>query len=150
MRLEDEIGQKSFKSERQKGIVNLIYTTNWIISHQKEIFKDYGITYQQYNILRILRGQHPSPSTINTLKERMLDKMSDASRLVDRLVSKNLVIRQTNKNDKRAVDIIITDEGLKLLSKTDPVAEEMDSLLDSLSDEEVKILNDILDKARNQ
>ena len=85
MKLEKAIRQKGFQNEYQKAIINIIYTHNYLIGKMNPVFKQYGITRQQYNVLRILRGQHPDPATINLIKERMLDKMSDASRIAERL-----------------------------------------------------------------
>ncbi len=149
MRIEEEIGQKAFKSEAQKGIINLIYTTNWVISQQKRAFKSFDITYQQYNILRILKGQHPNASTINLLKDRMLDKMSDASRLVDRLVAKGLIEKKQNKLDRRAADIFITDKGIQLLKDAQPMVEKFSDILSGLTETEIEQLNDLLDKIRS-
>jgi DNA-binding MarR family transcriptional regulator len=148
MRLEDEIKQKEFKNEYQKSLVNIIYTFNWLDTKFKDFFKTYDLTSQQFNILRILRGQHPKPCTINLLKERMLDKMCDASRIVERLRVKNLLERTQCPNDRRSVDIIISDKGLKLLELIDNNIEPLHNTLNSLSPEEIKKLNDLLDKAR--
>ncbi|WP_207532251.1 MarR family winged helix-turn-helix transcriptional regulator [Desertivirga arenae] len=147
MDLEKEI-QSKFESDYQKVVVNVVYSYNWITSILKERLDDYQITLQQFNILRILRGQHPKPATINLLKERMLDKMSDASRIVDRLVQKGLVTRSVNQKDRRAVDIIISPEGLDILKKLDPVITPEDILRANLSESEVKHLNLLLDKLR--
>src|SRR6185437_9271918 len=105
MSLEEDIKQHKFKTEAHKAAVNIIYTFNWLDSKTRDFFKKYDLTPQQFNILRILRGQHPQPSTINLLKERMLDKMCDASRMVERLRLKNLLERHTCSNDRRSVDI---------------------------------------------
>jgi DNA-binding MarR family transcriptional regulator len=148
MRLEDEIKQKEFKNEYQKSIVNIIYTFNWIESKFKDFFKTFDLTHQQFNILRILRGQHPQPCTINLLKDRMLDKMCDASRIVERLRVKSLLERRPSPHDRRSVDIIISDKGLKLLELIDNNIEPIHNTFGSLSQEEVKKLNDLLDKAR--
>lgn len=147
MNLEKEI-QSKFESDYQKVVVNVVYTYNWITSILKERLDDHHITLQQFNILRILRGQHPKPATINLLKERMLDKMSDASRIVDRLVQKGLVTRSVNQKDRRAVDIIISEKGLEILKKLDPVITPDDVLRTNLSEEEVVSLNHLLDKMR--
>ena len=119
MELEKEISQKNFRSEQQKAMINLIYTYHWINNIARQDFIAYDITMQQFNILRILRGQFPNPSSINLLRERMLDKMCDASRMVDRLKQKELIERCVNKKDKRSVDIVISQKGLDLLSKID-------------------------------
>ncbi len=148
MRLEDEIKQKEFKNEYAKGLVNVIYTFNWVDAQTKDFLKKFDITTQQFNILRILRGQQPNPATINLLKERMLDKMCDASRMVDRLKSKSLVDRQVCEKDRRAVDIIITKKGLDLLSKIDKELPDYEKILQNLNSTEIKQLNHLLDKLR--
>ncbi len=148
MRLEDEIKQESFRNEFHKLAVNLIYTHSWLVSKIQAILSEFDITPQQFNILRILRGQHPSPASITLLKERMLDKMSDASRLVDRLIQKGLVERKVCTSDRRKVDVIITDKGLKLLEEIDKTNEETDSYLKNLTLNEAKKLNELLDKLR--
>lgn len=148
MRLEEEIKQKKFKSEHHKLMVNLIYTTNWLMSIHGPLMKQYGLTVQQYNILRILRGQYPNPCTVNLLKERMLDKMSDASRLVDRLLEKGLLERRTCENDRRRVDITITPAGLDLLKKVDEDENKLYTRMNMLSEEEASLVNDLLDKLR--
>lgn len=149
MKLEDAIQQrKPFSNPRQRMAVNLIYTSNWLISKQKEFFKGFDITVQQYNVLRILRGRHPEPISTSDIRGRMLDRMSDVSRIVDRLVKKDLVIRSTCKQDKRLVDVVITDKGLTLLTSIDDKWEEMDALTSTLSPDEVESVNDLLDKFR--
>jgi len=148
MRLEDEIKQKEFKSEYNKAIVNMIYTFNWMDAKSKSFFEPFGLTPQQFNILRILRGQYPKPATVNLLKERMLDKMCDASRIVERLRLKGLLERTTCQNDRRAVDIQISDSGLKLLGEIDARLDNFDNMLSQLSQEEVSKLNELLDKLR--
>ncbi len=148
MRLEEEIKQKKFKSEHHKVMINLIYTTNWLMSKHSPLMKQYGLTVQQYNILRILRGQYPNPCTVNLLKERMLDKMSDASRLVDRLLEKDLLERNICENDRRRVDITITQKGLDLLGKIDGDEDSFFNHMQAISSEEAKLLNDLLDRLR--
>ncbi|MGV3507753.1 MAG: MarR family winged helix-turn-helix transcriptional regulator [Sphingobacteriaceae bacterium] len=147
MELEKEI-QTKFENEYHKIVVNTLYTYGWINDLLKKRLSKNQITLQQFNILRILRGQHPGPATINLLKERMLDKMSDASRIVERLVQKGLVTRCINKKDRRAVDIQITDKGLDLLKKLDPVITPIDVLKSNLTESEAKQLNVLLDKLR--
>jgi len=118
-------------------------------SFSQSHFKKYGITGQQFNVLRILRGQHPKPATIKLLKERMLDKMSDTSRIVDRLLKKELVKKTICKGDRRLVDIIISERGKKILEKLDACNEQMDSVLKRLSVADAKKLNQLLDKIRS-
>lgn len=148
MKIEDEIQQKKFKDDYQKLVVNLLYTSNWMNAHFELLFKGSDITLQQYNVLRILRGQFPNPSSIKLIKERMLDRMSDASRIVDKLVAKKLVIRKQSDSDKRSVDVVISDIGLHLLQSLDVLDEKSKELLKSLSKAEITELNNLLDKLR--
>lgn len=148
MRLEDEIKQKSFKSEYLKLAVNILFTHGWLVSHQKKIFEVHDITTTQYNILRILRGQYPNPMSINLLKDRMLDKMSDTSRLVERLRVKGYLDRKVCPNDRRKSDVKITSEGLKALDELDYLDEEIKKSISTISEKEAKTLNDLLDKMR--
>ncbi len=148
MKIEEEIQQKQFKSEYHKAMVNIIFSYNWLIQHQIEVLKPFGITLQQYNILRILRGQYPKPSTIKLMKERMLDRMSDCSRIVEKLRAKDLVERHLCEKDRRNVDVLITKKGLNLLKKLDKIFEKYDKKLIALSDKELKTLNKLLDRMR--
>ena len=149
MTIEEEIKQNKFKSTHQKALLNLLFTANWIQNKQKELFEPFGITGQQYNILRILRGRHPQPIPAVEIKSRMLDKNSDVSRLLVRLTGKKLVKKNQCRNDKRASDICITESGLTLLNRLDPLINRADSQFINLSNQEVKHLSDLLDKARN-
>lgn len=146
--IEEEIKQPKFKSEFSKSIVNLMFTNGWIHQQQLSIFRPFGITTPQYNILRILRGQHPRPVTVNLLIERMLDKSSNASRIVDKLESKGLVERKQCLHDRRAVDVVISDEGLRLLSDIDYSMNQWEDRINNLSEEECRQLNRLLDKLR--
>jgi len=149
MKLEEEIGQKKFKSDIQKMLINIMYTSNWLQYKFSEILKKYEITIQQFNILRILRGQHPSPARMQLLQERMLDKMSNASRLVERLRKKNLVSRNICKNDRRAVDVKITESGLALLQELDSMELEWQKRFKKMDAKDITKLNLILDNLRN-
>jgi DNA-binding MarR family transcriptional regulator len=148
MRLEEEIKTKEFRNENHKVIVNLIYTFNWLDTKAKNFFKKYDLTPQQFNILRILRGQHPKPCTINLLKDRMLDKMCDASRIVERLRLKELLERKQSEDDRRSVDIMISQKGLELLEEIDKNIDNFNNIVSTLSKEEMVKLNQLLDKAR--
>jgi DNA-binding MarR family transcriptional regulator len=148
MRLEDEIKQESFRNEYHKLAVNILFTHGWLMNKIQQILSRFDLTPQQFNLLRILRGQYPSTASISLLKDRMLDKMSDASRLVDRLIQKGLVERKICESDRRKVDVVITKKGLKLLEKIDETDSEMDGYLQNLSESEAKKLNDLLDKLR--
>src|SRR4030067_3175061 len=132
MKLEEEIKQKKFRNEYHKLAVNIFYTHGWLINHHASFLKKRGITAAQYNILRILRGQYPNPATVKLLKERMLDKMSDASRLVEKLRSKGLVDRKINDKSRRNVDVLITQKGLDLLAEIDKKNSEFDQLIENL------------------
>ncbi|MEY3577192.1 MAG: hypothetical protein RL394_775 [Bacteroidota bacterium] len=148
MGLEKDIKQQHFTSENQKLIINLVYTNNWLTEKIRDFLSAEDITLQQFNILRILRGSHPQPLSTLTIRERMLDKMSDTSRIVDRLLLKGLVDKKTCPTDKRLVDISITEEGKKILAKIDMKEKEMTAIISNLSQEEMKMLNGLLDKMR--
>ena len=146
--LEEDIKQEKFKSQYSKAIINIIYTNGWLNQRHQEMFKKYGLTTPQFNILRILRGQYPKPSTVNLLIERMLDKSSNASRIVDRLEAKSLVVRKQCPTDRRAVDVFISEEGLDLLGKMDVEMEEWQEQIRALDEVECAQLNTLLDKIR--
>ena len=148
MSIESEIKQKKFRNEHQKAGINLIYTYNWVSDKMRFVFEQHDITSQQFNILRILRGAQEPLSTMQ-IRERMLDKMSDTSRIVDRLIKKSLVKKNVCRTDRRLVDITITKKGENLLQKLDRNDVEMDAALGNLSIEEAKTLNRLLDKVRN-
>lgn len=148
MEIEKEILSNKFENDHHKVIVNVIYTYGWITNLLKQRLNKHKITLQQYNVLRILRGQSPNAATINLLKERMLDKMSDASRIVERLVQKNMVQRSVNDKDRRAVDIRISAKGLEILDKLDKEMSSSDILKENISEEEANMLSGLLDKMR--
>lgn len=148
MKLEEEIKQEKFRNEWQKMSINITYTHFWLISQMNSLLKPFGLSIQQFNILRILRGQYPEPSTINLLKDRMLDKNSDASRLVKRLRTKELVNYCPCTADRRSVDIIISDKGLDLLKKIDSQNGDMDSFCQNMNEKEAQRINGLLDKLR--
>src|SRR6201986_4042915 len=148
MALENEINQKKFRTEYQKARINIIYTYNWLSEKINAIFDEWEITPQQFNILRILRGEGKPLSTLQ-IRPRMLDKMSDTSRIVDRLLKKGLVKKTLNGEDRRLVDVVITPKGKKLLERIDPFEDGADKIMANLSEEETKTLNGLLDKLRN-
>lgn len=148
MNIEEEIKQTAFRNAQQKAILNILFTSNWIQNKQKDFFEPYGITGQQYNILRILRGQHPNRISGAEIKSRMLDKNSDVSRLLDRLIGKKLVIKSQCPKDKRATDISISELGLSILLKLDAAIDMLDTQLISLSAEDASQLSSLLDKSR--
>ncbi|MGD1846267.1 MAG: MarR family winged helix-turn-helix transcriptional regulator [Salibacteraceae bacterium] len=148
MELEEAIKQKKFRSEHEKMMVNIIYTNGWLGGQQVHLFKPYGLSQQQYNILRILRGQHPDPASVSLLMDRMLDKMSNASRLVEKLRQKDLVSRQECKHDRRQVDVLITEKGLATLEEIDAQLEQVFEGMSTLTIEEAQEVNRLLDKLR--
>jgi DNA-binding MarR family transcriptional regulator len=148
MKIEDEIQQKKFRNEYQKSAINLMYTYGWLHNKQKKFFSGYNITPQQYNVLRILKGQYPDAISTSEIKSRMLDKNSDTSRIVDRLSTKGLIVKNTCTSDKRLVDVSISDRGFELISEIDIRALELDKLFSTLEIEEAAELNRILDKLR--
>ena len=147
MGIEKDIQQTNFRNEFQKMSINIIYTANWLNEKMGQILATEDITQQQYNILRILRGSECPLSTLK-IRERMLDKMSDTSRIVDRLIVKGLVEKTACIKDKRLVDIIVTKKGLQLLEKLDALNEQIDSILKGVSEKEATTMNQILDKLR--
>ena len=148
MRIDDEIQSTKFEDNYHKAVINVFYTDSWLSNVIRPYFEKHNLTNQQFNILRILRGQYPQPATVNLLKERMIDKMSDASRIVDRLVQKQLVTRCTNNKDRRAVDIRISDTGMAILEKMDVEFKAKDFLKKNLTEEEAGVLSNLLDKLR--
>jgi len=148
MNIEDEIQQVSFRNEYQKAGINLIYTFGWLNNKQKAFFMSFNITSQQYNVLRILKGQFPDAISTSDIKSRMLDKNSDVSRIVDRLSHKGFIYKNPCISDKRLVDVSITHLGLQLLSEIETQILDLDNLFSSLELEEAKELNRLLDKLR--
>jgi DNA-binding MarR family transcriptional regulator len=147
MKIEDEISQPKFRNGHQKAVINLIFTSNWLITRQQELLKPFGITAQQFNILRILKGQNSQSISATSIKSRMLDKNSDVSRLLDRLAVKALIEKKVCPSDKRAADVTITSKGLDVLAVIDKNQEQSDSIL-SLTEAELEQLSTLLDKCR--
>ncbi len=149
MRIEDEIKQKKFASEHQKLAINILFTSSWLSGLQQKMLRQFEISPQQFNVLRILRGQHPKPASVGLLIDRMVDKMSNASRLVEKLRQKGLVERTECATDRRRVDVVITAQGLSLLDNISEQLNEFHDLMAGVSAEEAAQVNDILDKLRN-
>ena len=147
--LEREIKQtKPFASPYQKAAVNLQYTSNWLSTKMQDYFKDFGLTTKQYNIMRILKGAD-KPVSVAYIRERLLDKLSDASRIIGRMEAKDWVEKKTCPVDKRLVDIVLTKAGLELLTQVNKKIEMIDELCSNLSIKEIENLNFLLDKIRN-
>ncbi len=149
MKIEDAIQQKKFISEHQKALINILYTSGQVLSNNTRTLRPFNISQQQFNILRILRGMHPQPATVKLLTARMLDKMSNASRLVEKLKQKGLVERLPCEDDRRRVDISITEKGLNLVGEASiAIEEDMAKIRSVLTTEEAQQLSDLLDKVR--
>ncbi|MFT6844967.1 MAG: DNA-binding MarR family transcriptional regulator [Flavobacteriales bacterium] len=149
MKIEQAI-KSSFVNDNQKAMVNVLYTAAWVGQRQQEFFKPFKITLAQYNVLRILKGQHPNPISVAEVINRMIDKSSNASRIIDRLEKRRLVTRHVCKKDRRQVDVLISSEGLKLLEEMNPSLQTMEQSLIGLNATELTELNNLLDKFRNQ
>ncbi|MEY4332150.1 MAG: hypothetical protein RLZZ196_888 [Bacteroidota bacterium] len=147
MGIEQDIQQTNFRNEYQKLGINIMYTANWLNEKISSILSQEDITQQQYNILRILRGAEKPLSTLQ-IRARMLDKMSDTSRIVDRLVAKELVEKNTCPTDKRLVDVVISKKGFAILEKLDQLNHHLDSLMKSISEKEAITMNQLLDQLR--
>ncbi len=148
VKLENEIQQSKFKSAKHKAVLNIFFTSGWLGCNQQRFFKEHGLSPQQYNVMRILRGQKGNPVTINGIQERMLDRSSNASRLIDKLSEKKLVERVISKIDRRQVDILITEKGLTLLKKIDTEIDTMENTYSKITEAEAEELSRILDKLR--
>jgi MarR family multiple gene transcriptional regulator MgrA len=147
--LEQLIKIKSFESERQKAVVGLMHAGTLIRKHQEKILSRENLTYQQFNILRILRGQNSNVISLNIIKERMVDQTSDVSRIADRMGKAGLITVKPNKTDKRVRDVLITPKGLEALAGIDKFFDEMCNAPITLPDSEVAELNIMLEKILN-
>lgn len=149
MELEKEIKQSLFKSPASKAVLNIIYTGNWLMGKTVQVLKPYGISAQQYNVLRILKGKTPQATALADIQERMLDRMSNATRLVEKLRQKEYVTRVECAGNRRKVDIHITESGLKLLAAIhDKVNESESEMMSKLTPEQIENLNTVLDQLR--
>ena len=150
MSIEDELKGR-FRNDYHKGLINLNYTAKQLSYEFFQSLKRYGLAEQQYNVLRILRGFRPeAPLSIGFIKERMLDKDSDVSRIVDRLFEKGFVNRTENPVDRRQKSVEITETGLALLDKMFSCEQKADTLLNNLTPGEINELNRLLDKIRER
>lgn len=145
--LEKEIHQKAFRCPHEKLIVNLLYTGSWLKNKHAASLKEFDLTGPQFNVLRILKGQYPKPATVNMLIQRMLDKSSNASRIVDKLVSKGLVVRKVSETDRRRVEVLIAEKGIERLSQAnnsvDQILEEIKQIHTADVDKVNKFLDDL-------
>ena len=148
MSIDKDIQQTRFANSRHKALINILYTYGWALERIKKILADYGITHQQFNILRILRGSYPKPLSTLQIRERMLDKMSDTSRIVDRLILKGLAQKATSEKDHRLVDVLITEKGQDILREIDEGPDIVSDVMANVSEEEMEELSHLLDKIR--
>jgi DNA-binding MarR family transcriptional regulator len=146
--IELAIQQAEFKDVYTKGVVNLLYTHSYMVGYQSSLFKPYELSPEQYNVLRILRGQQGQPATVAAIQERMLNKMSNASRLIDKLQAKDLVKRDACPANRRQVDVAITEKGVQLLELLEKQVTKLNRTAMHLTEEEVVQLNVLLDKLR--
>ncbi len=148
LKLEDAIKQKKFESPQVKAMLNIMYTSNWLIGEFRDIYKPYGITPQQYNVLRILRGKHPESVNPSEIKEVMLDKNPDITRLCDRLLAMGLIGRSINSENRRKMNIVITAQGLELLNQIAPLLLDRQQLILKRANIDFELLSDLLDDLR--
>ncbi len=148
MRIEDEIQVKKFPSKQQKLSINLIFTHVWAYEKLQAFFGEHGLTSQQYNVLRILRGQYPEGLTTSEILQRMMEKNAGVSRLVDRLIKKGLVNKSPSDFDKRLVDVTINQKGLQIVENMDLERHRIDEIYSNLSEQEIDTMNALLDKMR--
>jgi DNA-binding MarR family transcriptional regulator len=148
LKLEEAIKQKRFESPQIKAMLNIMYTANWLMSEFRDIYKPFNITPQQYNVLRILRGKHPESVNPSEIKDVMLDKNPDITRLCDRLLAMGLIGRSIDAENRRKMNIIITKQGLQLLSEIQPLLTERQMAILNRSDIDFELLSDLLDSLR--
>ncbi len=149
MSIEKEIPKSYFRNESHKTLINIVVTSNWILERLKQFLENEDITHQQYNILHILSHSETPLSTLQ-IRERMLDKMSDTSRIVERLLKKGLVNKQICRNDKRLVDVTISEKGAQVLQRLEKKNLQIDSIISNLDSEEIDTVNQLLDKMREK
>lgn len=149
--IEELIKTKPYKDPYQRAFINIIYTGSWLVSKLNQLMKPYGITEPQYNVLRILKGQHGKAMNLYEIQERMVQRMSNVSRLIDKLLEKGYVLRTERKENRRMVDISITEKGLKLIDDLEaPIQKTFKQFNDNLKKEEARQLAEWLDKLRNE
>ncbi len=148
MSLEEDIKQEKFSSEYHKLTINIAFTNSYLTNLLNNYLKPFDLSMQQYNVLRIIRGQHPNPVSINTITDRMIDKMSNASRLVEKLRKKTMIHRQTCNTDKRQVDVCITTKGLEILAEIDALMDRYEKKFTHIDLAEISVANKVLDDLR--
>ena len=150
MKIQDEIHQTKFNGEMERLTINLMFTNAWVMGFQQKFFKSHQLTMQQYNILRILRGQKGKSITMNDVSCRMIDRMSNTSRIIDKLVEKELVDRKQGTKDRRKVMVSIKAKGMDLLKSLDQPMIDMMNSYSNIEEKDARKLNELLDKLREQ
>ncbi|WP_422361630.1 MarR family winged helix-turn-helix transcriptional regulator [Reichenbachiella sp.] len=148
MRFEEEIKQSSFKNSREKAIINVVFTGNWLRDRADVVLKPYNINEQHYNLLRILRGRHPLTICPSEIKEVLINKRGDLTRLLDKLVNMELVERDVNPDNRRMINLKISEKGMDFLARLDPEMEKLSRTNNALTLEESEQLSNLLDKMR--
>ncbi|HRG18399.1 MAG TPA: MarR family transcriptional regulator [Flavobacterium lutivivi] len=149
MKIEDIIKTKVELDDSKKVILNILYTQSIVTEKMNEVLKPYDLSGEQYNVLRVLRGQKGNPANMCDIQERMITKNSNTTRLIDKLLLKELVTREICPNNRRKMEITITNKGLELLSELDPkVIEHEHFFSKNLEENELKQLNILLEKYR--
>ncbi len=150
MKIEEAIKSIHSMGLTTKSVINIMFTSRVVEEHIMAVLKEYDLSLPQYNVLRILRGQRGAPANLSTVQERMIDKSSNTTRLVDKLIKKNWVRRQVCANNRRKIELFITEDGLQLLTTLDPFMENNNKdLVSALTDTELETLNNLLDKLRS-
>ena len=148
MRIEDEIHQKDFKDDYRRLLVNLLFTNNWVNQQVMPFFKNLGLTLQQHNVLSIVRGQHPEPVCFGDIQNRMVDRNSNVTRLIDKLIEKGYVTRDICAANRRMIEVRLTDKGQKKLEQVDEKFPELFARFHNLSHKEAVLASNLLDKLR--
>jgi DNA-binding MarR family transcriptional regulator len=150
MKLQEALKTDRFRNEQHKATLNVLYTAYWFKSHLNVVFKEYGITEEQFNVMRILRGKHPEQMCVRDIASRMLEKNSNVPRIVDRLVTKDMVKRENSREDKRETLISLTAKGIAQLEKVSKEVETKTNEIINLSSEEADQLHNLLEKLREE
>ncbi|GAB3826306.1 MarR family winged helix-turn-helix transcriptional regulator [Pontibacter rugosus] len=148
MRIEDEIHQKEFKNDYRRLMANLLFTNNWLNQQMTPFFKELGLTLQQHNVLAILRGQHPEPVCFGDIQNRMVDRNSNVTRLIDKLIEKSYVTRDICQSNRRMIEVRITEKGVEKLQEVDTRFPELFARFENLSPDEAVMASNLLDKLR--
>lgn len=148
MRIEDEIHQKQFKDDYRRLLANLLFTNNWLNQQLIPFFKELGLTLQQHNVLAIVRGQHPEPVCFGDIQNRMVDRNSNVTRLIDKLIEKGYVTREICAANRRMIEVRITEKGLQKLEEVDAKFPELFARLHNLTKDEAILVSNMLDKLR--